>query len=326
MYLFIYLVSQCCVKNNRKRGRRCWGSGREEVSWWRSVECSGRSYLSCSVYQLPLFQLLMTWCQSLSLKTPMKKRSNKGLFLPSVLISSSSSQFFLSVFRRGEMRQSGVSAQSCNSRIKDHVFVHWCCIFLKMRCWGPLVCFSGWGVKIPCGTLMSSILPLNIPQALYDLCVQQSRRSLVMGLTRLAENMMGVPICRQVVFLNDGRASSPVECSLEWVGCGMTVWAHPTFDAPSVCEPGLTEIFELFYPLFVQGGGPEFAGISNQHKLLYLSVSPFFALFDMWVDNDTMKWTKYRGVSASVMASTCNFSVCEYNDQTGRLRHSFENK
>lgn len=56
---------------------------------------------------------------------------------------------------------------------------------------------------------------------------------------------------------------------------------HPTFDAPSVREPGLTEIFELFYPLFVQGGGPEFTGISNQHELLYLSVSPFFGPFDM---------------------------------------------
>lgn len=66
--------------------------------------------------------------------------------------------------------------------------------------------FSGWRVKIPCGTLMSSILALNIPKALYDLCVQQSRSSLVMGLTRLAESMMGFPICRQVVFLNDGRA------------------------------------------------------------------------------------------------------------------------
>lgn len=41
---------------------------------------------------------------------------------------------------------------------------------------------------------MSSVLLPNIPPALYDLCVQQSRGSLVMGLTRLAENMMGVPI------------------------------------------------------------------------------------------------------------------------------------
>lgn len=71
--------------------------------------------------------------------------------------------------------------------------------------------------------LMSSILLLNIPLALYDLCVQQSRGSLVMGLARLAENMMGVLICQQVVLLNDGRADSPVECSSGWVGCGMTV-------------------------------------------------------------------------------------------------------
>lgn len=71
--------------------------------------------------------------------------------------------------------------------------------------------------------LMSCILLLNIPLALYDLCVQQTRGSLAMGLARLAENMMGVLICQQVVLLNDGRADSPVECSSEWVGCGMTV-------------------------------------------------------------------------------------------------------
>lgn len=51
---------------------------------------------------------------------------------------------------------------------------------------------------------MSSTLLLNIPQGLYELCVQQSRGSLVMGLTRLAENMMGVLMCWQVVLLNDG--------------------------------------------------------------------------------------------------------------------------
>lgn len=46
-----------------------------------------------------------------------------------------------------------------------------------------------------------------------------------MGLARLAENTMGVLICRQVVLLNDGRVDSPVECSSGWVGCGLTVSA-----------------------------------------------------------------------------------------------------
>lgn len=69
---------------------------------------------------------------------------------------------------------------------------------------------------------MCSILLLNIPLALY-LCVQQFRSSLLMGLARLTENMMGVLIFQQVVSLNDGRADSPMECSAGWVGCGMTV-------------------------------------------------------------------------------------------------------
>lgn len=101
-----------------------------------------------------------------------------------------------------------------------------CCIYLRTQCWVQPVCFNGWTNKSPCGMLMSCILLLNIPLALYDLCVQQTRGSLAMGLARLAENMMGVLICQQVVLLNDGRADSPVECSSEWVGCGMTVWAH----------------------------------------------------------------------------------------------------
>ena len=90
-----------------------------------------------------------------------------------------------------------------------------------------LVCLICWTIQTPCGMLMSSVLKLNIPLTLYDLCVQQSRGSLVMGLARLAENMMGVLICQQVVLLNDGRAGSPVECSSGWVGCGLTVWATP---------------------------------------------------------------------------------------------------
>ena len=77
---------------------------------------------------------------------------------------------------------------------------------------------------------MSSILLLNIPPTLYDLCVQQSRGSLVMGLARLAENMMGVLICQQVVLLNDGRVDSPVECSSGWVGCGL----EPSPSLPSL--------------------------------------------------------------------------------------------
>lgn len=60
-----------------------------------------------------------------------------------------------------------------------------------------------------------------------------------MGLARLVENMMGVLICQQLVWPNDGRADSPVECSSGWVGCGMTVWDHPPSPpvAPSVNEP-----------------------------------------------------------------------------------------
>lgn len=72
---------------------------------------------------------------------------------------------------------------------------------------------------------MSSVLLPNIPRALYDLHVQQSRGSLVMGLTRLAENMMGVPICQQVVLLNDGRAAQP---------CGMLPGG---WDVGYLCEP-----------------------------------------------------------------------------------------
>lgn len=91
-----------------------------------------------------------------------------------------------------------------------------------------LVCFAAQTIKSPCGMLMSSILQLGIPLILYDLCAQQTAGSLAKGLARLAENMMGVLICQQVVPPNDGRTHGPVECSSEWVGCGTTVWAHPT--------------------------------------------------------------------------------------------------
>lgn len=68
--------------------------------------------------------------------------------------------------------------------------------------------------------LVSSILLINIPLTLYDtVCVYSSPEAcLVMELPRLAKNMMGVLICRQVVSLNDGRADSFVECSSGWGG------------------------------------------------------------------------------------------------------------
>lgn len=73
------------------------------------------------------------------------------------------------------------------------------------------------------------ILRLNIPTVtFYDLCEQQSRGALVMGLSRLAENMMGVLICKQVVLLNDGGADRSAECLSEWVGWGLTVWTPPS--------------------------------------------------------------------------------------------------
>lgn len=79
------------------KGEGVGGLEERKPSWWRSVERTGRSYLSCSVYQLLLFQLLMTWCQSLSLKALMRN-SNKGLFLPSVVISSSPLHFLICLF------------------------------------------------------------------------------------------------------------------------------------------------------------------------------------------------------------------------------------
>lgn len=67
-----------------------------------------------------------------------------------------------------------------------------------------LKAFAGLAIKSACGMLMRSVLLPNIPRDLYDPRVRQTRGSLVMGLTRLAENMMGVLICWQVVLLNDG--------------------------------------------------------------------------------------------------------------------------
>lgn len=48
-----------------------------------------------------------------------------------------------------------------------------------------------------------------------------------MGLTRLAENMTGVPICRQVVLLNDGRAAE---------SCGMLRGVGGMWDVFPVCR------------------------------------------------------------------------------------------
>lgn len=161
--------------------------------------------------------------------------------------------------------------------------------------------------------LMSRILLLNIPLTFYDLCVQQSRGSLVMGLSRLTMNMMGVLIFQQVVLLNDGQADSPVECSSGWVGCGMTVWAPPhslfLLLQCSLSEWALASTVELFFPLFVQGGGPELTGIPNLHKLLPGCLLP--PHLDMWGDNDRMiraKWRRVNMFGFLAIVSTCKFS------------------
>lgn len=53
-----------------------------------------------------------------------------------------------------------------------------------------------------------------------------------MGLTRLAENMMGVPICQQVVLLNDGRAAE--SCGMLPGGWDVGYLCEPTPPAPPV--------------------------------------------------------------------------------------------
>lgn len=166
-----------------------------------------------------------------------------------------------------------------------------CSIYFNTQYWVQLVCFTGWTIKSPCGMLMSSILLFSIPLALYDLCVQQSRGSLVMGLARLAENMMGVLICQQVVLPNDGRADSPVECFSGWVGCGTTIWAHPafSFSATSVNEPRPHGKLWAFFPTVCARRRP---GISNLHKLLPGCLLPPH-LLDMRGDNGRMIWAKW---------------------------------
>lgn len=90
------------------------GVGREEAAWWRSVEFAGRLYLSCSVYQLLLFQLLMTWCQSLSLKALTKTKSCFFLLSWSFPLSPSPSRllYFVSLFLGEGERASQNSAYS----------------------------------------------------------------------------------------------------------------------------------------------------------------------------------------------------------------------
>ena len=188
---------------------------------------------------------------------------------------------FLPLFRRGEMSQKSVHSHATAASKISSLSLLWR-IYLNTQYWVRLVCFTGWTIKSPCGMLMSGVLLLNIPLALYDLCVQQSRGSLVMGLARLVENMMGVLICQQVVLLNDGRADSPVECSSGWVGCGMTVWARPSFSysAPSVNEPKPPP--PSTHTLFVQGGGLEVSGIPNLHKRLPGLLLLLLLTFVMW--------------------------------------------
>lgn len=264
------------VNDSEQRGRRCWGFGREEASWWRSVERSGRLYLSRTVYQLPLFQLLMTCVRVFPLKAPRGRNwGNKGLLHSSVLMSSFPSSFFLSVLFLEDERwasQKAVHSHATAASKLISLSPFWCCIYLRVQSCVQLVCLTGWTIKSPCGMLMSSYFTAqHTAGSLWSVCTANQRLTEAMGLARLAENMTGVLICQQVVSLNDGRADSPVECSSEWVGCGMTVWGHPTFShgAPSVNE---TRPHRKLPPptslLFVQGGGPELAGILNLHKLL----------------------------------------------------------
>lgn len=138
---------------------------------------------------------------SLSLSRPSqrKKTTTKGyVFFPSSclpFLPITKSQFW-------KRRSEPVSSQ-CTVMQQLHQRLFLCANVLPLFN-VQLVCFPGWPIKSPSGMLMSSTLLLNIPQGLYELCVQQSRGSLVMGLTRLAENMMGVLMCWQVVLLNDG--------------------------------------------------------------------------------------------------------------------------
>lgn len=194
----------------------------------------------------------MIWCPSLSLfvkALTKKKNNNRGLFL-SVFMSSIPSYKKKSQFWK--RRSEPVSSQ-CTVMQQLHQRLLLCANVLHLFN-VQLVCFPGWPIKSPSGMLMSSTLLLNIPQGLYELCVQQSRGSLVMGLTRLAENMMGVLMCWQVVLLNDGWADTVVECSPEWMRCGMTVWALHLLLQCSFSETANMplSLFFLYYLLKVE--------------------------------------------------------------------------
>ncbi len=148
---------------------------------------------------------------------------------------------------------------------------------------------------------MSGILLLNIPLALYDLCVQQSRGSLVMGLARLAENMMGVLICRQVVWLNDGRADSPVECSSGGWDVGWLFKPTPPSHLvlPQWMSLGLTENFENFFPHCLckeeAQNWLEFLTCTSS----YLAASSLLTIL-IWGDSDWIMRAKWRGVNSSL--------------------------
>lgn len=150
--------------------------------------------------------------------------------------------FFLSVLFLEDERwasQKAVHSHATAASKLISLSPFWCCIYLRVQSCVQLVCLTGWTIKSPCGMLMSSYFTAqHTAGSLWSVCTANQRLTEAMGLARLAENMTGVLICQQVVSLNDGRADSPVECSSEWVGCGMTVWGHPTFShgAPSVNE------------------------------------------------------------------------------------------
>lgn len=64
-----------------------------------------------------------------------------------------------------------------------------------------------------------------------------------------------------------GEQRSPVECSSEWVGCGISVQAHP---ARSSCAPSgeraCRPLRKRFSFLFAKGGGRELTGILDLLK------------------------------------------------------------
>lgn len=121
---------------------------------------------------------------------------------------------------------------------------------------------------------------------------------MVMWISRPAENMMGVLICRQVVLLNDGRADSPVECSSGWVGCGMTVWGKPL--------PSFSSFSPLVLLQWMSLGLTEnlFPSVCARRRLAFLTctssyLAPSCLLNppDMWGDNERTIRAKWPGVN-----------------------------